>query len=143
MNIDFPEIQKKEYVRVSSRGFTIAGKTSRQLECFIMEISPVRKLFHGRNVECYSNDAVTGRDGQKCAACRKNYKCRPRMRLILSVDHQKQKPLTALLEINGNSFDSLKDMLADIPEDKLRDTLVRITPDSHGKHLKLLFESIF
>ena len=143
MKIQFPSIQKTQYVSLKPGGFLIQGKTHRKIEGFILEITPARKLFKGRNLECYSNDAQAGSQGQKCAICRKQYKCHPRMRLTISIENIGELPETVILEININSFQSLEDMLIHVEEEELSKTLVKITVNSSDKNLKVIFNTIF
>ena len=63
MNFNFFSEIKPEYIAVNNDGFTVKGKIYPELECFIREIIPVRKLFRGNKIECYSNDAKKGKNG--------------------------------------------------------------------------------
>jgi len=110
---------------------------------FIREIIPVRKLFKGKKIECYSNDAKKGKSGEICALCPKRMNCRQRIRLILLVNDKGNESVPAQLEINTNSFEPLKKMLEPIEEDDLSNLLVALEITKQGKYLQIQFNPVF
>lgn len=143
MNFDFFDESKPAYIAVNSDGFRLNGQLFQTLECFIKEILPVRKLFKGKNIECYSNDAETGKNGELCAFCSKRMSCRRRIRLMLLVHDKESEPVPAQLEINNNSFETLKKMLEPIKEDDLSSLLVSLEVKKQDKYLQIQFNPVF
>ena len=118
MKLDFFKDDKPAYIAVNSDGFIICGNAYSKLECFIRDVIPVRKLFNGKKLECYSNNGINGKNGEFCSICRKLNKCRQRMRLMLLIPEENAET-PAILEINANSFDSLQKGLEPIDEKEL------------------------
>lgn len=143
MKFDFFEESKVAYVAVNAEGFHLNGKLYRKLECFIREIIPVRKLFRGKKIDCYSNDAKKGKDGELCALCSKRMNCRQRIRLMLLVQNEKNDPVPAQLEINSNSFEPLKRMLEPVNEEDLSKLLVVLEVKKQDKYLQIQFNPLF
>ena len=143
MNFDFFDKSKPAYIAVNSDGFHLNGKLFQKLECFIREIIPVRKLFKGKKIECYSNDAKKGKNDGLCALCPKRMNCRQRIRLILLVNDKGNESVPAQLEINTNSFEPLKKMLEPIEEDDLSNLLVALEITKQGKYLQIQFNPVF
>lgn len=143
MNFDFFNDTKAAYIAVNSDGFCLNGKQSRKLECFIREITPVRKLFKGKKVECYSNDAKKGKNGECCAFCPERMNCRQRIRLTLLVHDSEEKEIPARLEINNNSFGTLKKMLEPVKEEDLANMLVVLEVKERDKYLQIQFNPVF
>jgi hypothetical protein len=143
MNFNFFDESKPAYVAVNGDGFRLNGKLSQTLECFIKEIIPVRKLFKGREIECYSNDAKKGKNGELCALCSKRMSCRRRIRLMLLVHDKESEPVPAQLEINNNSFETLKKMLEPIDADSLPSLLVSLEVKKQDKYLQIQFNPVF
>jgi len=143
MNLDFFDESKPAYIAVNTNGFHLNGKLYRKLECFIKEIIPVRKLFKGKKIECYSNDAKKGKSGEICALCQKRMNCRQRIRLMLLMHDKENKPVPAQLEINKNSFETLKKMLEPIEADDLSSLLVVLEVKKQDKYLQIQFNPVF
>ena len=143
MNFDFFDESKPAYIAVNSDGFCLDGKLFQTLECFIREIIPVRKLFKGKKIECYSNDAKKGKGGEICALCSKRMNCRQRIRLMLLVHDKGNESVPAQLEINNNSFEPLKKMLEPIEEDDLSNLLVVLKVKKQDKYLQIQFNPVF
>ena len=108
MIFNFFEDTKPAYISVNTAGFQLNGKTFQTIECFIREISPVRKLFKGRKIECHSNDAKKSKSGEFCALCPRRMLCKQRIRLMLLIQDKDKEGIPAQLEINSNSFVHLK-----------------------------------
>ena len=143
MKFDFFDESKPAYIAVNSEGFHLDGKRFDTLDCFIREIIPVRKLFKGKKIECYSNDAKKGKNGELCALCPKRMKCRQRIRLMLLVHGKNDDPVPAQLEINNNSFETLKEMLEPIEKDDLSNLLVSLKIKKQNKYLQIQFNPVF
>lgn len=143
MKFDFFEESKVAYVAVNAEGFHLNGKLYRKLECFIREIIPVRKLFKGKKIDCYSNDAKKGKNGDLCALCSKRMNCRQRIRLMLMVQNEANDTVPAQLEINSNSFEPLKRMLEPVNEEDLSKLLVVLEVKKQDKYLQIQFNPLF
>ena len=142
MNFNFFSEIKPEYIAVNNEGFTVKDKIYPELECFIREIIPVRKLFRGKKIECYSNDAKKGKNGEHCVLCCKRIECRPRIRLMMMA-HNGDEETPAQLEINTNSFDNLRKTIEPISEDELSEQLIVMKVKKVGKYLQIQFNTIF
>lgn len=143
MKFNFFKETKASYIAVSSDGFELDGKQYGQLKCLIKQITPVRKLFKGKKIECYSNDAERGKNGEYCAVCAKRMNCRQRIRLMLLVNTDAEEQVPALLEINNNSFGELQKMLEPLKQEELTDLLIVIGVEKQGKYLQVQFKTLF
>ena len=142
MNFNFFNDIKPEYITVNNDGFNVKCKIYHELECFIREIIPVRKLFRGKKIECYSNDAKKGKNGEHCVLCSKRSECRPRIRLMMMV-HSGDEETPAQLEINTNSFDNLRKTIEPIRDNELQAQLFKLKIKKQGKYLQVIFNTIF
>jgi hypothetical protein len=143
MKFNFFKEFNASYIAVNSDGFLLDGKEYAKLECFIKQITPVRKLFKGKKIECYSNDAERGKNGEHCALCAQRMNCRQRIRLMLLVNTTTDKQVPALLEINNNSFGSLKLMLEPLQQEELAELLIIIEIEKQNKYLQVQFKTLF
>lgn len=134
---------KPAFISMKENCFFINGKPYEKLEAIIQHISSVRKLFNGNRVECYSNDAINGKNKQYCAICSKRSQCQRRIRLMLIVQNCSKEPMPAQLEINKNSFAPLKTMLESIDENDLNKTLIAMSVKKHGRYLQVQFSPVF
>ncbi len=142
MNLDFFDDIKPVYIAVNSNGFTVSEKIFTELKCFIKDITPVRKLFKGRKIECYSNNAKKGRNGEYCALCKKRTQCKQRIRLMLLVNNEHEET-PAILEINTNSHDNLRKSLEHIDDNDLPTQLIMLNVEKHGKYIQVQFNPVF
>lgn len=145
MKFNFFKQTAASYIAVNSNGFQLDGKQYQQLECSIKQITPVRKLFKGKQIACYSNDAERGKNGEHCALCAKRMSCRQRIRLMLLVNTntEAETQIPALLEINSNSFSALQKMLEPVKQPELSDLLIIIKVEKENKYLRIKFKAIF
>jgi hypothetical protein len=144
MNIDALNEATLHFVAVKPNRFVIDGKGYSELQVLIEDIMPVRKLFDGRKLLCYSSDGKKGKSGRHCALCRDRHKCHRRMRMMVMVQNVQDKPMPALLEINQQSFEPLKEFVESIGEKKVASTLVRLSVGKNEKEaLTILFAAIF
>ena len=142
MKFNFFTDIKPEYVAVNNDGFFVKGKLYPELKCFIREIIPVRKLFKGKKIECYSNDAKKGKNGESCILCRTRIECRPRIRMMMMLHHDEEET-PAQLEINTNSFDNLRKTIEPISDNDLQEQLFNLKIKKQGKYLQVMFNAIF
>jgi hypothetical protein len=142
MKLDFFNDTKPLYIGVNIKGFNIDGNFYSKIECFIRDIIPVRKLFNGKKVECYSNDSKKGKNDEFCSICRKQNQCRQRMRLMLLIAEENAET-PAMLEINTNSFASLREALEPIDEKELSKQLFCLKTEQKEKYLQIKFLPIF
>ena len=143
MKFNFFKEAKASYIAVNHDGFELDGKQYGQLECSIKQITPVRKLFKDKKIECYSNDAERGKNGAYCAVCAKRMNCRQRIRLMLLVNTGAEEQVPALLEINNNSFGELQKMLEPLKQEELADLLIVIGVEKQEKYLQIQFKTLF
>ena len=143
MNFNFFEDTKAAYISVNNAGFLVNGKIFQTIQCFIREIRPVRKLFKGRKIECYSNDAKKSKSGEFCALCPKRMQCKQRIRLMLLIQDKDQEGIPAQLEINSNSFEPLKKILEPIKTEELPTLLVNLAVKTQDKYLQIQFNTVF
>jgi len=143
MKFDFFDESKVAYIAVNNEGFHLNGKLYHKLECFIRDIIPVRKLFRGKKIECYSNNAQKGKNGELCALCSKRMNCRQRIRLMLMVQNDTNDPVPAQMEINSNSFEPLKKMLEPVNEEELPGLLIVLEVKKQNKYLQIQFNPVF
>jgi len=143
MKFNFFKETTVNYIAVNSNGFVLDGKQYGQLECSIKQITPVRKLFKGKKIDCYSNDAERGKHGEYCALCSQRMNCRQRIRLMLLVNSGTEEQLPALLEINSNSFSALQKMLEPLKQEELADLLIIIKVEEQEKYLQVQFKTLF
>jgi len=143
MKFNFFKEFTASYIAVNNNGFMLDGKQYGKLECFIKQITPVRKLFKGKKIDCYSNDAKRGKNGEYCALCALRMNCRQRIRLMLLVNTEPDKQIPALLEINNNSFGSLKKMLEPLQQEELAELLINIEIEQQNKYLQIQFKPLF
>jgi hypothetical protein len=142
MKCDFFKDTGPVFIAVNERGFRIGDKYTEQIQAFIREIMPVRKFFNGKTMECFSNDAKKGRNGELCALCPNRTRCRQRIRLMLVIAN-KEELEPAQLEINSTSFRNLKETLEPIREEELPNTLITITVVKSDGHIRVAFKTLF
>jgi len=142
MKLDFFDDIKPVYIAVNVNGFSIKGKVYDNLQCFIRDIVPVRKLFKGKKVECYSNNAKKGKNGEYCALCKKRNQCRQRIRLMLLL-HYEDEETPAILEINTNSHDNLRKSLENINDGELSTQLIVLSVVKQDKYIQIQFNPVF
>lgn len=142
MKLNFFNDNKPVYISVNMNGFYLCEKYYSQIECFIRDIIPVRKLFYDKKLECYSNDGKTGKNGEICSICRKRNKCRQRIRMMLLINEENVET-PAILEINVNSFASLQKALEPIEEKELSKQLFLLSCGNENKYLQINFSAIF
>jgi hypothetical protein len=134
---------KPTFISMKDSNFFIAGRSYEKIEAIIQNVSSVRKLFNGNRVECYSNNAKIGKNGQYCAICSKRLQCQRRIRLMLIVQNYGNEQLPAQLEINKNSFAPLKEMLESIDVNELNKTLIAMSIKKNGRYLQVQFSPLF
>jgi len=142
MKLEFFDDIKPAFIAVNANGFTIGEKAYSELQCFIRDITLVRKLFRGRKIECYSNNAKKGKNGEHCALCQKRNECKQRIRLMLLL-HDEDEETPAQLEINTNSFDKLRKALEPINDDDLSSQLIILKVEKQGKYIQVQFNPVF
>jgi len=143
MITDFFAETKPAYIAVNADGFTVNGKTQSEIQGFIRQIIPVRKLFNGRKLLCYSNDAVKGKNGEHCSLCPRQSQCRKRIRLMLLLQDGDGSQIPAQFEINSTSFDNLREMLEPIDEKELPQTLISMHVSKTEKYIQVSFSALF
>jgi hypothetical protein len=144
MNMDFLNETKLRFIAVKPKRFVIDAKGYSEIEAFIEDTMPVRKLFNGKKLLCSSNDGKTGKSGKHCALCRDRHKCRKRIRLMLMIQNIAEEAVPALLEINQQSFENFKAFIDSVEPEKISTTLVQLTVGEDEKNaLIVLFATLF
>ena len=137
------EEEKPQYLSVNKNGFSLDGRQYPTINAFIESIIPVRKLFVGKKINCYSNDAKKGKDGQRCSLCKKRSRCSKRLRLMMLLLMDNKEEIPSILEINQNSFKNLEKILENIKEKELPKTLIDIKVKQEKGYLQVFFKDIF
>ncbi len=137
------EEEKPQYLSVNKNGFILDGKQYPIINAFIENIIPVRKLFVGKSIKCYSNDAKKGKDGQRCSLCKNRSRCSRRLRLMMLLCMDNEDRIPGILEINQNSFKNLEKMLKNMNEGELSQTLIDIRVKQEERYLQVFFTDIF
>lgn len=144
MKLEFIDEIEPRYVGVKPNRFVLDGRGIQTVQAFIEDIIPVRKFFQDKKPLCQSQDGKTGKNGGRCALCRNRHKCRRRLRLMLMIENCGENPTPAILEINPQSFDELRQALSNIDEENLRTTLVEMSVGKTEKGtLRVLFNPVF
>lgn len=144
MNVNTFQEPKLQFVAVKPNRFVIDGKGYEHLEVYIEDIFPVRKLFDGTKLICYSSDGKTGKSGKHCLLCRDRFKCQRRMRMMVMLRNIATEPVPALLEINTQSFEHLQALIDSLEPQQVASTLVKLTVGKNEKEaLTVLFAAIF
>lgn len=126
MIYDMFEKDKPVFVRFQQNYFCVGEKRRERLLGFITDMMPTRKRFQGKRLVCWSNDAVYGKNGTRCALCRERYSCAERVRLMLLLKDLHKTPSPAILEIGHGSFDALESFVQKVGKENLPDTPVHI-----------------
>ncbi len=123
------------FVGLSGEEFTLGKTRLPNLDVSIQELKPVRKLFENKKLKCMSMDCEVGKNGRYCAICQEQFKCRRRIRIMMIVHNSRGQPSPAILEINQNSFESLKEAVEFIGENNLPNVqvIVNIDYDRNGR----------
>jgi hypothetical protein len=119
-------------------------KSYGQLTVQIHEVRPVRKLFAGRTLQCWSLDCRTGKNGQLCEVCARRQRCSRRLQLRLVYRDQDQDQ-PAILEVPGHSFHALDQCLEQLGDlQRLPEVLVLIKPiETETGRTVLQFQLLF
>lgn len=115
------------FVAVRDGQLHIEADAFDRLDVRIHEIRPVRKLFDGRRLVCYSLDCRTGSRGAFCEMCPDRRACsrRLQLRLLYTHDHREDP---AILELSKHSFRAFDELLRQIGDMRqLPDILVAIS----------------
>jgi len=111
-----------------------------QLNVTIHEITPIRKLFVNRKIQCYSLDCRTARNGQLCELCNNRHRCSRRLQLRLAY-MQGQKQMPAILEIHRNWFPAFDLLIKSVgPIENLPKITLTIKPVKNNGRINLEFQ---
>lgn len=128
------------FVRFDQDGFCVGPRRREYLQGLINDMRPVRKRFEHKHLVCWSNDGITGRNGERCTLCRDFWNCVQRVRLMLLLDGLAKEPLPAILEIGHGSFDALDQFVQSIGKEQLVTTSVCIRMERCQGHLRFSFQ---
>ena len=137
---------KPAFLQHRNRRLLLDGHEYESLDVTIREIVPVRKLFTGNKLTCWSVNGSPGREKRLCAFCPDTGRCQKRLRLNLIVRDDSGAEVPAVLEIRTTAFDALDAALeATTPgPDAWRDILFRVRATTSAKGFDdLAFDRIF
>ncbi len=123
---DMFETDKPVFVRFQQDYFCVGQRRRERLQGVITDMLPTRKRFQDKRLLCWSNDAVHGKNGTRCALCRHRYSCAERVRLMLLLSDLHKTPTPAILEIGHGSFEALESFVQKVGKENLADTPVHI-----------------
>ena len=101
------EQTKPAYIQCRNRRLLLRGREFESLEATILDLVPVRKLFKGSKLSCWSVNGAPGRDQRLCAFCPDAARCQKRLRLNLIVRDDSGADIPAVLEVRPSAFDAL------------------------------------
>lgn len=137
---------KPRYIQCRNGRLRLGGHEHESLDVAICDIVPVRKLFKGSELACWSINGAPGRDKRLCAFCPDAARCQKRLRLHLIVRDDSGTEIPAVLEVRTTAFDALDAALeATGPSpDAWRETLfrIRVTVNPRGFE-DLAFDQLF
>jgi hypothetical protein len=116
------------YVQYRNRRLLLRGREYETLDATIRDMVPVRKLFEGSKLSCWSINGAPGRDKRLCAFCPDAARCQKRLRLNLIVRDDNGTEIPAVLEVRASAFDALDSVLEGdgTAGETWRETLFRI-----------------
>lgn len=120
---------RPSYIRLRNGRLLVGERESETLSATIHDILPVRKLFDGTRLECWSVNGARGRDNRICAFCPDAPRCQKRLRLHLFIrdgDHD----IAAVLEVRAHEFAALDTALSSLGDDAWRDMLFKISVEA-------------
>ena len=130
------------FVRFDNRAFRVGPRRRDRLQGRVVDMQPVRKRFEAKRLVCWANDAITGRNGQRCALCRQRWSCAERLRLMLLLDGLEQDPVPTILEIGHGSFDAFEQFVKPLGIDNLPTRTVAIGMTRHNGRLRFTFQPV-
>lgn len=140
----FFETSRAPFITIRDAHLHVGARTYAELTAQVHEIRPVRKLFVGRTLQCYSLDCRTGKTGQFCELCAQRQRCSQRLQLRLVYrDGDQDEP--AILELPRHSFDAFDQCLEQIGDlQRLPEVLILIKPvESETGRTTLQFQLLF
>jgi len=128
------------FIVVRNSHLYVDNKAYEQLKVYIHEVTPVRKLFNGGKLQCYSLDCRTAKNGQLCELCPDRHRCSRRVQLRLAyLDGNQQKP--AILEMHRHWFVAFDNLLESVGStDDLSKIQLTIRTILHNGHTDLEFQ---
>ena len=132
------------YVRLRQGRFRLGDRDLEALTAVICDVLPVRKLFDGTKLECWSVNGSRGKHQRLCAFCPDAGRCQKRLRLHLLVGDRQNAEQPAVLELKTALFTALDEALEKAGPDAWRNTLfqIGIQTDPNG-HDRLTFQPLF
>jgi hypothetical protein len=133
------------YLKLSNGRFQIGERQCETLDATLRDLVPVRKLFVGDRLECWSVNGARGRDRRLCAFCPDAARCQKRLRLLLILNGDDDPEQPVVLEVRAGAFADLDAALdAAGPDEAWRNALFRIStrigPDGRDRlHFMPLF----
>jgi hypothetical protein len=133
------------YVQLRNGRFQVGERQCQTLDATLRDLVPVRKLFVGDRLECWSVNAAHGRDRRLCAFCPDAGRCQKRLRLLLVLGGGDNPEQPVVLEVRAGAFADLDAALhAAGPDEAWRNVLFRISthPGPDGRD-RLQFSPLF
>ena len=98
---------KPAYIQHRNGRLIFDGREHDSLQATIHDIVPVRKLFTGNQLTCWSINNAPGREKRICAFCPDATHCQKRLRLNLLVHGENGAAIPAAIEVRATAFDTL------------------------------------
>jgi hypothetical protein len=132
------------YIRLRQGRFLLGDRQLEVITAVIADLLPVRKLFDGTTLTCWSVNGSRGKDQRICGFCPDATRCQRRLRLHLLIDGDSHPEQPAVLEVLPELFADLEQALDKAGPDAWRTTLfqIGIQVDPHGRH-RLTFLPLF
>lgn len=132
------------YVRLRNGRLLVGDREWDTLDVTLQDIVPVRKLFDGARLECWSVNGARGRDKRICGFCAAAGRCQKRLRLHLLLNGDGNADLPAVLEVKAGAFAALDSAIESLGTEDWRNTLFRITVESGSDgRARLAFYPLF
>jgi hypothetical protein len=127
---------KPVYIQRRGRRLLLGGREFDAIDVSVRGVVPVRKLFDGSRLVCWSVDGSPGRGGRQCAFCSDGRRCQRRLRLNLAARVGDDGEIQAVAELRSTAFDAVDRALEGAGEDLTRwdETLfrLRVAVDARG-----------
>jgi hypothetical protein len=98
---------KPAYIQRRGGRLLLSGREFDGLDVAVRGVVPVRKLFDGAKLVCWSVDGSPGRGKRQCAFCPDERRCQRRLRLNLVARGDDGGETPAVVELRASAFDAV------------------------------------
>ena len=102
---------KPAYIQRRGSRLMLAGHEFDSIDVAIRDVVPVRKLFDGARLVCWSVNGSPGSGKRQCAFCPDDRRCQRRLRLNLTAHCDDGVETPAVVELRASAFDALDSAL--------------------------------